>query len=163
MCARYVRLLPILFLLLFASLISAGQSAAKSGEMKSDYSKEAFVDEEDSTKVAYENDGTGTREVTARIRIQSEAGVQRYSVLTFSYQQSNENIYVDYVRVRKPNGSLVVTDLDNVQDMAAELTREAPFYSDLHEKHVAVKGLSQGDVLEMHVRWQIIKPLALGQ
>jgi len=32
--------------------------------------------------------------------------------------------------------------------MAAEITRQAPFHSDIREKHSAVKGLSPGDVLE---------------
>jgi transglutaminase-like putative cysteine protease len=47
--------------------------------------------------------------------------------------------------------------------MAAEITRQAPFYSDLHEKHVAVKGLSVGDVLEYRVLEHTTKPLAPGQ
>ncbi len=139
------------------------QTTPKPDASKSDYSKEAFVDEEDFTKVTFENDGTGTRELTGKVRIQSEAGIQRYSVLSFSYQQATENIDIDYVRVRKPDGSVVLTPLDNIQDMPSEITREAPFYSDLHEKHVAVKGLSAGEVLEMHVLWHIIKPLAPGQ
>jgi len=36
-------------------------------------------------------------------------------------------------------------------------------YSDLREKHVAVKGLEPGDTLEYSVRWQLEKPLAPGQ
>ena len=46
------------------------------------------------------------------------------------------------MRVRKPDGSVVETPAENVQDMAAEITRQAPFYSDLNEKHEAVKGLA---------------------
>jgi len=47
------------------------------------YSGEAFVVEQDSTRIAFENDGTASRESTARVRIQSGAGVQRFGVLTF--------------------------------------------------------------------------------
>jgi tetratricopeptide (TPR) repeat protein len=36
-------------------------------------------------------------------------------------------------------------------------------YSDLREKHVAVKGLEPGDTLEYSVRWLVEKPLAPGQ
>src|SRR5437016_8182942 len=46
---------------------------------------------------------------------------------------------------------------------AAQITREAPFYSDLHEKHVAVKGLSVGDVLEFRTQEHTTRPLAPGQ
>jgi hypothetical protein len=128
-----------------------------------DYSKEAVVVELSSTKIAFENDGTGTRESVGRIRTQSDAGVQRYGLLTFAYQNSTETVEIEYVRVQKPDGSVVPTPAENTQDMATEITREAPFYSDLREKHVAVKGLSVGDVLEFQVHWHNTKPLAPGQ
>jgi tetratricopeptide (TPR) repeat protein/transglutaminase-like putative cysteine protease len=130
---------------------------------KPDYSNEAFIDEQDTTTISFENDGTSTRETSARIRIQSDAGVQRYSVLTFSYQNATETIDIDYVRVLKPDGTAVRTPADNIQEMPSEITRQAPLYSDLREKHVAVKGLSVGDVLEMKSHWRSTKPLALGQ
>ncbi len=47
--------------------------------------------------------------------------------------------------------------------MPADITRQAPFYSDLREKHVAVKGLSPGDVLEMKTHWRSTKASAPGQ
>ena len=128
-----------------------------------DYSKEPFVEEEDSTKVNFLNDGTYTREVSARVRIQSDAGVQRFGTLTFSYQSATENIDVSYVHVLKTDGTVIATPNDNIQDMPSEITRQAPFYSDLREKHVAVKGLSVGDVLEMRVQWYCTKPLVPGQ
>jgi len=139
------------------------QALPKSADTKSDYSKEAFVIEQESTRIVFENDGTGMRESTARIRIQSDAGVQRYGVLTFSYQASNESVEVDYVRVKKPDGAAISSPADNIQDMPAEITRAAPFYSDLREKHVPVKGLSVGDVLEFQSHWHVTQPLAPGQ
>jgi len=128
-----------------------------------DYSKEGVVIENDSTRVKLENDGTQTRESSARVRIQSEAGVQHYGLLYFRYQSSVETVDIDYVRTRKPDGSTVATPAENIQDMAADITREAPFYSDVREKHVAVKGLGVGDVLEYQAHWQSTKPLVPGQ
>jgi hypothetical protein len=129
---------------------------------KPDYSKEAFVIEQTSMRIAFENDGTGIREYSGRIRIQSDAGVQRYGLLTFPYQNSTESVEIEYVRVQKPDGSTASTPAENTQDMATEITREAPFYSDLRE-HVAVKGLSVGDVLEFQANWHSTKSLAPGQ
>ncbi len=128
-----------------------------------DYSKEAAVGELISVKANFENDGTSTQELTLRARIQSDAGVKRYGLLTFTYQGATQTIEVVYLRVRKPDGSVVVTPPDNIQDLDAGITREAPFYSDLREKHAAVKGLSAGDTLEYQVRWHTTKPLAPGQ
>ena len=136
---------------------------AKLAAGKPDYSSEAFVIEQDSTRIIFENEGTSTRQSTARIRIQADAGIQRYGVLTFRYQDLTESVDISYVRVRKPDGSMVATSSENVQDMAADITREAPFYSDLREKHVAVRGLGVGDVLEYQSQWHTTKPLAPGQ
>jgi tetratricopeptide (TPR) repeat protein len=130
---------------------------------KADYSKEAFVEEEDRTKVDFENDGSYTRESSARIRIQSDPGLQQFSTLKFAYQSAVENVGIDYVRVVKPDGVTVSTPPDSIQDMPADITRQAPFYSDLREKHIAVKGLSVGDVLEMLIHWHSTQPLVPGQ
>jgi len=138
------------------------QTPSQPLERRSDYAQEAFVTELGSTRITFEDDGTSKRELTARVRIQSEAGVQHFGVLTFSYQASTDAVDIDYVRVRKADGTVVFTPPENIQDMPAEITRQAPFYSDLREKHVSVKGLSAGDVLEYQCRWQS-KPLARGQ
>ncbi len=128
-----------------------------------EHSKEALVIEKFTRKETFENNGNSDREDTARVRIQSEAGVQAYGVLTFSYASGTGTFEIGYVRVRKPDGTVIETPPESVQDMAAQITRQAPFYSDLHEKHIAVKGLGVGDILEYQVLEHTTKPLAPGQ
>ena len=130
---------------------------------KPDYPQEPFVEEDYSVKIAFQNDGTSARNIYYRLRIQSDAGVQKYSVITFPYEAATQTVDIDYVRVRKPDNTVVVTPIDAAQDMPADITRQAPYYSDLREKQVAVKGLSVGDVLEASAHWQTTKPLAPGQ
>ena len=79
-------------------------------------------------------------------------------LLTFPFQSATETVGIDYVRVHKPDGSIQITPPENVQDLDAEITRSAPFYSDLREKHVAVKGLGKGDILEYEAHG-VTKPL----
>jgi len=128
-----------------------------------DYSKEAAIVERLATKVAFNSDGTGTQETIAVARVQTEAGVHSLAVLSFSYLSSSQSVEIDYVRVRKPDGSVVTTPDSNVLDMPAEVTRSAPMYSDIHEKHVTVKALGVGDVLEYMIRYRILKPQVPGQ
>jgi tetratricopeptide (TPR) repeat protein len=129
----------------------------------SDYTKEAFVVQQLITKVAFAGDGTSTSDTVGKIRIQSQAGVQNFSVLTFPYASANAVIDVSYVRVRKPDGTVVVTPPDNIQDMPADVTREAPLYSDIREKHIAVKALDAGDILEYEYNVRVQKPLIPGE
>ena len=85
------------------------------------------------------------------------------AVLTFTYTASNQQVDIAYVRVIKPDGTVVVTPDYNVQDLPADVTREAPMYSDIHQKHVAVKGLGVGDTLEYQVTLRTLKPEVPGQ
>lgn len=128
-----------------------------------DNSQQAVLLEQSVNRLVFESDGTGTRQVSERIRVQSEAGVRALAVLSFAYTTSNQTLDVDYVRVRKPDGTVVATPPYNIQDMPADLTRVAPMYSDIHEKHVAVKGLGVGDELEYLVRYRTTKPEIPGQ
>jgi tetratricopeptide (TPR) repeat protein len=128
-----------------------------------DYSKEAYVVEHLSTSITVEDDGSDVREVTAEVKLLADAGVKALAVLNFTYTSANQVVDVDYVRVRKPDGSVVKTPDYNIQDMPAEVTRTAPLYSDVHEKHVAVKALGVGDVLEYKIRFRILKPQVPGQ
>jgi tetratricopeptide (TPR) repeat protein len=128
-----------------------------------DYSKEAFIIEKLRTVVSFENNGTSSRAVTGEVRVQSEAGVQHWGVLTVGYSSANEQVEIGYVRVRKADGTVVETPADSVQDVTSEVMRVAPMYSDYHEKHVAVKGLGVGDVLEYQVTTRLLTPLIPGQ
>ena len=128
-----------------------------------DFSKEGAVIEQRTTRVVFQSDGTYTHEQRARVRVQSDAGVRQYGVLPFPYQASVERVEVQDVPVTNRTGSVVVTPLDSIQDVTSEIYREAPMYSDLREKHVAVKGLEPGNTLEYSVRWEVEKPLAKGQ
>jgi hypothetical protein len=129
-------------------------SSAKSG----DYSKEALVFDKLATRIREEADGTGTEQTTARIHILADAGVNQMAVLQFTYTAGNQQIDIAYVRVIKPGGTIVITPAYNVQDLPADVTRTAPMYSDIHQKHVAVKGLGVGDTLEYQVTLTTLKP-----
>jgi len=144
-------------------LAGRAQISPPQSSSKKDYSQEAAIIQELVTKVAFENSGNFSREQTTRVGVQSDTGVKTWGLLTFPFQSSTQTVDIDYVRVRKPDGSTVITPPDNVQDLDAEITRSAPFYSDQREKHVAVKGLGKGDVLEYQVHWHSTKPLIPGQ
>src|SRR6266542_2121834 len=129
-------------------------------EKTADYSQEAIVLEQLKMFYRFEKDGTGQRELSVRVRVQSEAGLQRFGQLVFAYSSANENFDVDFLRVRKADGSVINAAAGDIQDLSAPIAREAPVYTDLRQKHVTVRGLRPGDVLEYHVVWRLHTPLA---
>ena len=143
---------------------SAGTPApAPKTENKRDYAQESFVIEQMHSRYRFEADGTGRKETVARIRVQSEAGVQQWGQLLEGYNSANERVEIPYVRVLKEDGTVVKAGDDAVQDLSAPIEREAPVYTDYRQKHITVPGLRPGEVLEYDMVTVIHTPLAAGQ
>jgi tetratricopeptide (TPR) repeat protein/transglutaminase-like putative cysteine protease len=130
---------------------------------KKDYSQESFVIEQVRTLFRFESDGTGRKETIARVRVQSEAGVEQWGQVLVGYNSANERVEIPYVRVLKKDGTVVTAPPDSVQDLTAPVEREAPVYTDYRQKHITVPGLRPGEVLEYDVATVIHTPLAPGQ
>src|SRR6202049_264895 len=136
---------------------------SKPEEPKRDYSQEGFVVEHYRSNYRFESDGTGRKETVARIRVQSEAGVQQWGQIQIGYNSANERVEISYVRVIKADGSIVKAGDDAVQDLTAPVEHEAPVYTDYRQKHITVPGLRPGEVLEYDIATVIHTPLAAGQ
>jgi len=127
------------------------------------FAKEGVVYEKVATVIHYDANGLGDKTLTVVARVQSEGAVHEAGLLTFSYASGEEKVEPVYVRVRRPDGTVVNTPSDDAQDMPTEVTRAAPFYSDLREIQIPVKSLSPGDKLEYEMRFVRTKAPAAGQ
>src|SRR6267378_1984208 len=125
-------------------------------------SEEAAIFERILNRVHFENDGTEVTETEAVVRIQSQAGVEEFGQLVFGYSSATEKLEVEYVRVRKPDGQVVVTPESTAQDFAPDVLKEAPMYSDYRQRHISVAALQSGDTLEYRTVIRVLSPLAAG-
>ncbi len=121
------------------------------------YRNEGLVFELSETRILMHADGTGQRTAHVKVRIQSEGAARQFGVLSFSYASANETPTIKVVRVHKPDGTVIDTPAGEAIEMPAAVTREAPLYSDLKEKHLPVRSLSAGDTLEYEVQTSIDK------
>jgi tetratricopeptide (TPR) repeat protein len=162
--------LTVILLLVFAvpAYLPAQSSATPSAsnksesETKPDFSQQPAIYEYLHASMRYENDGSGTREVHARIRVQTQAGLNVAGQLVFNYNAIDEQMEVPSVRVLKKEGAIVTAGPEAIQDLSAPVTQEAPMYTDARQKHVTVPGVSVGDVVEYDVTIKA-KPLQPGQ
>jgi tetratricopeptide (TPR) repeat protein len=127
-----------------------------------DYSKEAFVIEQSKARVVFEKDGTGRRDMYVRVKVQSEAGVQHWGQLVLGYSAATERIEIQFVRVRKADGTVMTAPADSVQDLTSPVQREAPVYTDFRQKHVTVPSLRPGETLEFSATTTVHTALAAG-
>jgi len=153
----------LLALCLFFPSCTVAQAPATSTPDLSKYATEPYVVEKLHKTYRFEADGKGQREAIVRIRVQSESAVREFGLLVYPYMASFENLDILYARVRKPDGSVVDTPAEEIQELDSAVSREAPMYTDQREKHIAVKSLAVGDTLEADVRWTIHDAIAPGQ
>jgi len=141
---------------------AVSQTRASNGPSDGLNSQEPYVLEFRRERVRFEPDGRGQRDHIFRARIQSDSGVHEFGLLVYPYASSFETLDVVYVRVRKPDGTVLETPSSDIQELDSAVSREAPMYTDQREKHIAVKSLAIGDILEAHLRWTIHDPIAPG-
>src|ERR1700683_1834060 len=142
---------------------SSVESPAAQKPAPTNYSQEPFVIEQYYTTAKFENDGTSQRDLSVRIRVQSDAGVQQLGELVFGYNSGNEQMEVRTVRVHKPDGTVVNTPADSIKEMTASVARDAPMYTDYKEKHITVPSLHAGDTLEDEIVTRTEGSLAPGE
>lgn len=136
--------------------------SSSSSKKTTNNAEEAAVFERILNRARFENDGTEVRETEAVVRIQSQAGVEDFGQLVFGYSSATEKLEVEYVRVRKPDGQVVVTPDSTAQDFAPDVLKEAPMYSDYRQRHISVTALQPGDTLEYRTVTRVLTPLAAG-
>src|SRR5580658_4213725 len=142
----------------------AGKDSAQAGPAHAptppDYSQEAYVVQHFRQSMRFENDGTGRDESDAEIKIVSESGVQALGQLKIGYSALSDKLEIAYVRVHKPDGTVITAQESAIQDLTFP---DAPVYTDYHEKHISVPSLRPGDVLEYKFIRTTATPLTPGQ
>jgi transglutaminase-like putative cysteine protease len=111
------------------------------------------------TRYYFESDGSGRKEVIAKIRILSEMGTLQQAEQVFEYHPLSEELQIPYVRVRKQDETVVSVETNVVQPVPAGVTPD----SDLDERKVRIPGLAVGDSVEYEVVTMIHRPLGPGE
>jgi tetratricopeptide (TPR) repeat protein len=122
----------------------------------------SFAIESLHTRVRFENDGTGSREMSVTVKVLDEQAVRRFGQFPLIYQSETEDLAVTAAQVHKADGSVVPTPPSSVRDVAMQVPGTAT-YLDVHQKIISIAALRPGDTLRVTARWTIKKPIAPGQ
>lgn len=151
---RATRVACLLLLLAAAGSAAAWQEPAPAQEAPAvaEPSVPGLVIEHYRSSIVVAPDGSFTRDTAAQVRVATSDGLAEAGTLRLPFERDLETLTVRYVRVRKANGTVVETPVNTAIDVPEEITREAPAYTDLYERHINVRGLALGDVIEYDVR-----------
>lgn len=146
--------------------INIAKSQARSNPASANGSKDAVVVEKYVRSVKFQNDGTGERDLTVRMRVATAAGALQLRSLSFNYDSTSEKMELGYLRVRKPDGSVVNSSASAATEEPAadpSAATSAPAYANEKRLQVALPALSVGDTLEYEIVTRIVTPAAPGQ
>jgi tetratricopeptide (TPR) repeat protein len=151
---------PLFSLCLLLAPVTLSHAQGAGGPVDgADVSREPFVIERLRSRLRFEADGTGSKAVENRVRLQTEGSLKQFGQLILDYNSDFERLSFAG-RVIKPDGAKAEIPASAVQDMSAPVSQIAPMYSDIRQKHVIVPGLRPGDVLEYELRFELFAAMA---
>ncbi len=148
---RFIRLIALISAAASLHAISAEAQEPPHQPQKEHSISPPYVFEVLRTRYRFENDGTGTKEINARIRILTQSGAQQFPEVTFQYKPSKERLQVRYVQILRRNGKIV--DIDTVPlPNPHRIFREGGSSGfDFYERTLPLPSTSPGDALEYDV------------
>lgn len=111
----------------------------------------------------WEQDGTGTHSIHARVRVLNAVGRQALVQIPIPYASASQQARFVTLQVLKRDGSTREANLAAVLDVAHPYTQQAPQYSDLKVKVLPVPAIEVGEALEYRGEIRTTKPISPGQ
>jgi tetratricopeptide (TPR) repeat protein len=152
MCAYPRSSTLALSFLLLCSSAAVAQSKPTQDKTLASFAAESYVITQHDWVYSNNADGTGYREHTVAVKVQSDAALRIFGVVAVQFASATEHVDFHYARVRHKDGSVTETPAKDAMEQPEQVTREAPFYSDLKEEQLPIKNLQVGDTLEWQAR-----------
>ena len=171
-----MRMLPLLLLAVCAStavaqapvITPAGDPSVRDDTIyrlavkAADYPDEPFVYLLDDGVVRLEADGRGTRTYRQVIQILTQRAAEQFGEQVFSYSSSREKLTINWLRVVRPDGSVVSAHATHEQESDAPTALESPVYSDAKLHRATLGGVTPGTLVDWSYTVETLKPVMPG-
>ena len=127
-----------------------------------DYRDDPYVYLLDDGIVRLEADGRGTRTYRQVVQILTQQAAERFGEQVFSYSSSREKLTVNWLRVVRPDGSVVSAQATHEQESDAPTALESPVYSDARLHRATLGGVVPGTIVDWSYTVETLKPVMPG-
>jgi len=127
-----------------------------------DYPDEPYVYLLDDGVVRFDADGRGSRTYRQVIQVLKQEAASQFGEQVFSYSRSREKLTVNWVRVVRPDGSVVSDSAAHEQESDAPTALTAPVYSDARLHRVTLGGVAEGTVVDWSYTVETLDPMMAG-
>jgi transglutaminase-like putative cysteine protease len=112
--------------------------------------------------VRYQADGTGVKTYRQVTQILSADAVPDYAEHEFSYAPGHQRLTVNWIRVVRPDGTVVSDAPTQVQDSDVPATLGDPVYSDTKVRRFSLSGVAPGTIVDWSYSVEERKPFLPG-
>jgi transglutaminase-like putative cysteine protease len=112
--------------------------------------------------VRYEADGTGVKTYRQVTQILSPDAVSDYAEHEFSYSPGHQRLTVNWIRVVRPDGTVVSHAPTQVQDADVPATLGDPVYTDAKVRRFSLSGVAPGTIVDWSYSIEERKPFLPG-
>jgi transglutaminase-like putative cysteine protease len=112
--------------------------------------------------VRYEANGTGVKTYRQVTQILSPEAVADYAEHEFSYAPGHQQLTVNWIRVVRPDGTVISDAPTQVQDADVPATLGDPVYSDTKVRRFSLSGVAPGTIVDWSFSIEERKPFLPG-
>ena len=172
---RAIRLLPVATVVLASTAVGQAPRISPDGDpsVRNDtlyqlavdpaaYPDEAVVFLLDDGVVRYEADGTGSKTYRQVAQILSPDAVEDYAEHEFSYAPGHQRLTVNWIRVVRPDGTVVSDSPSHIQDADVPAALSDPVYSDTKIRRYSLSGVAPGTIVDWSYTLEELKPFLPG-
>lgn len=123
------------------------------------HSDEPYVLLLDDGVVRIEADGRETETYRQIIQIQTQDAAEEWGERTFSYSSGREKLTINWIKVLKPDGTVISDKPTHEQESLAPVSLDAPVYSDEKIHRVTLGGVAPGTIIDYSVTTETTHPL----
>jgi hypothetical protein len=112
--------------------------------------------------VRFEADGRGRRTYRQIVQILRPEGVENWAEQSFSYDPDHERLTVNWLRVVKPDGTVVSNAPTLAQDADVPAAVNAPVYTHRKVRRFSLSGVAPGTLVDFSYTTEELKPWLKG-
>ena len=124
-----------------------------------DYPDDPYVYLLDDGVVRFEADGRGARTYRQVVQILTQEGAERWGEQVFSHSAAHEKLTINWVRVLKPDGTVVSEKPTHEQESDSPAAMESPVYSDVKLHRATLGGVVPGVLVDYSYTVETTKPV----
>jgi transglutaminase-like putative cysteine protease len=108
--------------------------------------------------VRVEADGRTTRTYRQIVQVLTQDGVEDWAEQSFSYDASRERMRVNWIRVVKPDGTVISNGPSHQQESLSPVALSAPVYSNGKVLRLTLAGVAPGTIVDYSVTTERFQP-----